>query len=79
MHPRLLKGINVENDYNIWYYHQRNAWQDSRTFVQLLKKINRMAVNENHIYYLLVDSVGAHIKGAHDIGCVGTVDDEMSI
>ena len=79
MHPRLLKGINVENDYNIWYDHQRNAWQDSRTFVQLLKKINRMAVNENHIYYLLVDNVSAHIKGAHDIGCVGTVDDEMSI
>ncbi len=75
--PRCFGNINVEEQYGIWYGHQPKAWQDSNTFSNLLKRLNQLALERGKQYFILLDNVSSHIKGAYDIGCTGTIDDEL--
>jgi len=62
--PRVLKGTNIDEHFNIQYEGQKNAWQDGSTMLRLLHRINRAARTKTLNFYILLDNCSSHLYAA---------------
>lgn len=76
-HPICLKGCDIESSFGVWYDTQPNSWQDSSTFIKLMKRVNDIAQSQSKTYYILLDNASCHLKGANDMGFIKINEDEL--